>query len=168
MPFESKRLGVQLQCYSDSRVGLQMAPKTIWQTIYVKPTGCATPTIQLCPNHSRPWCFKVGSPCLFDSCGPDSPIVVCPAASEPCFGSPVEDTPATPWALPQDPIPIEPDPEDPEAVLLRPEHLPRLRGQLQLELAQIEEIAQGKGEIESQLEELDSVEKELKKRSGER
>jgi chaperonin cofactor prefoldin len=35
-----------------------------------------------------------------------------------------------------------------------------------MELAQIDEIAHRKGEIESQLKELDSAEKELKKRSG--
>jgi hypothetical protein len=102
------------------------------------------PTIPLCPDHS---CLRFGSACLFGSCGPDSTIVNCPPASE-------------------DRIPIEVDPEDPEVVLLRPEHLPRLRGQLQMELAQIDEIAHRKGEIESQLEELDSAEKELKKRSG--
>jgi hypothetical protein len=142
MPFESRRLRLQMHCFEDTM-------------------------IRLCPNHSKPLCFKVGSPCLFNSCGPHSPVVVCPGvATDDCFPSPVIDDPRTPWRIPQDPIPIEPDPEDPDVVLLRPEHLPRLRGRLQLELAQIDEIAHRKGEIEGQLEELESAEKELKKRAG--
>jgi hypothetical protein len=85
-------------------------------------------------------CFLHNSFCLFDSCGPDSRIF----------------------------IEIQRDPEEPKVVLLRPEHLPRLRAQLQMELAQIDELALRKGEIKSQLEDLDSAEQELKKQAGER
>jgi hypothetical protein len=85
-------------------------------------------------------CFLHNSFCLFNSCGPDSRIF----------------------------IEFELDPKEPEVVLLRPEHLPRLRAQLQMELAQIDEIALRKGEIKSQLEDLDSAEEELKKQAGER
>ncbi len=141
MPFDSRRLRVQLGCQGTEP----------WPTLHF----CAN-------NHS---CFRFGSPC-----GWRSPYILCRLGSdEPCWASPEIDTPltpVTPRVFPQDRVPIERDPEDPEVVLLRPEHLPRLRGQLQMELAQIDEIAHRKGEIESQLEELDSAEKELKKRSG--
>jgi hypothetical protein len=148
---------VQLQCPTGTGVQLHVLPKTIRETICVEPT----PTIGFCAkNHT---CFQFGS-CALGTCGHRSPILVCPPASEPCFGSPVVNTPETPW----DRIPIEFDPEEPDVMLLRPEHLPRLRGQLQMELAQIDEVAQRKADIESQLEELDSAEKELKKRSGKR
>jgi hypothetical protein len=160
MGFESKRLRVQLHCPASSAVQVQVLPKTIRETICLEPT----PTIHLCQIHHS--CFQFGSPCALGSCGHNSPILVCPQGSDPCFGSPVIDTPVTPQVVPQDPLPIELDPEDPEVALLRPEHLPRLRGLLQMELAQIEEIAERKAEIESRLEELDSAEKELKKRSG--
>lgn len=83
-------------------------------------------------------CFLHNTFCLFDSCGPESRIF----------------------------IEIEHHPEEPEVMLLRPEHLPRLRAQLQMELAQIDEVAMRKGEIESQLADLDSAEEELDKRAG--
>jgi hypothetical protein len=62
-------------------------------------------------------------------------------------------------------IVIDPDPKDPETVLLKPEDLGRFRRQLQAELEQIEALEQRKGEVEGQLKELDSAEKALKKRS---
>jgi hypothetical protein len=139
MPFESRRLGVQVQCVEQSNVVIQRPrTDTLWPTIFIKGPAHGPGTIKFCPNHS---CFWSAPPCIFDTGPPDD---VCPGGS----------------------IPAELDPEDPDVVLLRPEHLPRLRGQLHMELAQIDEAAQRKGEIESRLEELDAAEKELKKRTG--
>ncbi|HEX5591741.1 MAG TPA: hypothetical protein VFX35_00160 [Solirubrobacterales bacterium] len=138
MPFESRRLGVQLQCVEQSNFVVRRPQQTLWETILVKEPAQGPWTIKPCPNHS---CFWITPPCFLDSEPPDD---ICPGGS----------------------IPGELDPEDPDVVLLRPEHLPRLRGHLQMKLAQIDEIAQRKGEIESRLEELDAAEKELKKRTG--
>jgi hypothetical protein len=93
MPFDSRRLRLQVWCGAT--------------TVH----HCMTPTVRPCPNHS---CFQFGSPCYFGSCGMESPVVVCPPASDPCFGSPVIDAPETPWAIPQDPIAMERDPENPD------------------------------------------------------
>jgi hypothetical protein len=146
MPFHSRRLRMQLRCHEAT-------------------IQCAELTIHRCPGHS---CFRFGTVCPFDSCDPGSPIVGCPEGVSNCGPSPFVHTPETPWVRTRDQIVFERDPENPDAVLLRPEHLPRLRGQLQVELAQIDEMTMRKGEIEGQLEELESAEKELKKRSGER
>jgi hypothetical protein len=140
MPFQSRRLGVQLQCVEQSNVVVRQRPDTLPLTIFVKGHARGPWTIRFCPNHS---CLWITPPCIFDTGPPDD---VCPGGS----------------------IPGELDPEDPGVVLLRPEHLPRLRGRLHAELAEIDEIARRKGEIESRLEELDAAEKELKRRSGSR
>ena len=130
MPFEAKRLRVQLPCSGDSLV--ELAPQG-GVTVYVSPhlyPYCYTPTII-----PRPWWIT------------HLTIPVCPGWS--C------------GAVPS--IPGEVQPEDPFTVHLPPEQLPHLRRQLELELVQIEEIALRKGDIESQLEELDAVEKKLEK-----
>ncbi|HEX5591742.1 MAG TPA: hypothetical protein VFX35_00165 [Solirubrobacterales bacterium] len=62
-------------------------------------------------------------------------------------------------------IVVDPDPENPDTVLLRPEDLGRFRRHLEAELERIEQLEQRRGEIEGQLEELASAEKALKKRS---
>jgi hypothetical protein len=129
---------MQIECVEQTNFVVRRPSDTLWPTIFVKGPAHGPLTIKDCPNHS---CFWITPPCVFDSGPLDDP---CPGGS----------------------IPAEFDPEDPGVLLLRPEHLPRLRGQLQLELARIDEIAMRKGEIESQIEELDSAEKELKKRTG--
>jgi hypothetical protein len=50
---------------------------------------------------------------------------------------------------------------DPIEVELHPDQLPQFRRQLEFELAAIDEVASRKGEIESQLEKLGAVEREL-------
>jgi hypothetical protein len=164
MPFESRRLRVQLQCYSDSQVGLHLIPKTT-VTLLTKQPACYSPTIEPCLHQTPPWCYQAGS-CIYHSCGLPSPVVICPPGSDPCGpGSPVVETPGTPRVLPGDQIQVELDPTDPEVVLLRPEHLPRLRGELQAELGRIEEIAQRRDEIEAQLAEVDSAEEKFREQA---
>jgi hypothetical protein len=140
MPFESRRLCLKIECIEQTRDVLEQPSNDTLDDLgrlLREKKRRALLTIEHCPNHS---CFLPTRLCLNDSRWPDT----CPGGS----------------------IPAEVDPEEPDIVLLRPEHLPRLRGQLHLELAQIDEAAHRKDEIESQLEELDAAEKELKKRTG--
>jgi hypothetical protein len=62
-------------------------------------------------------------------------------------------------------IPIELHPDDPETVLIHPDHLPQLRRQLETELDRISALEDRKTEVQGQLKDLDAAEKELKKRA---
>jgi len=62
-------------------------------------------------------------------------------------------------------IPVEPFPEEPDTVLVHPNHLPQLRRQLEIEIEQISALEERKTEVEGQLKDLDVAEKELKKQA---
>jgi hypothetical protein len=187
MAFESKRLRVQLPCKkAGTLVEKEVDPEAarirnpecmiFGSRRFPPPINCGFPSPQPCV-----FCTWVSPHCRFF----DSPIPNCReefhtagcAASEALCRNHVTcgitDACATgtqacgpPTLDPgTDPIVVDPDPEDPGAVLLRPEDLGRFRRQLQAELEGIEALEERRGEIEGQLKELASAEKALKKRS---
>ncbi len=182
MAFESKRLRVQLPCKKagtlvekepepEARLGGRVPDPecAIFASCRFRtPVNCGFPSPQGCV-----FCTWDSPACrFFDSPFPDCPGHVtieaachvtcgvteaCRGGTEVC-GAPTRD-PGT------DPIIIDPDPEDPGTVLLRPEDLGRFRRHLETELERIEAFEGRRGEIEGQLKELASAEKALKKRS---
>ncbi len=93
----------------------------------------------------------------------------CPQGSVVCRGGgtdPWETINCTPSELePIERIPFEPFAEDPETVLVHPDHLPQLRRHLETELERISALEARKAEVEGQLKDLDVAEKELKKQA---
>lgn len=195
MAFESKRLRVQLPCKKAGTLvekatdpGATRIP-TPECAIYAScrfdsPIGCHRFVSPRTCAFGTPECFRFQTPqCrYYDSpvCNPYQTEVGCGRTELPCRGyvtfdcGPVTEgcTIVTQGCGPGswvDPTPelivVEPDPEDPDTVLLRPEDLGRFRRQLQAELERIEALEQRRGEVEGQLKELDSAEKALKKRS---
>ena len=167
MSFKSKRLRVQIPCVDESKV--EVPTRTIgtcrnFQSL--PPTFCYFPSEVQCPYNSHPLtcvahrtdCFNI-TQCDFvtrncfagtrPGCQPET-RVVCPGGSE-FRGDPREL------------IEVEPDPENPGAVLIRPEDLPALREHLQAEL---EDAAQLQEDVRGQLEELDSIESKLGDEQG--
>jgi len=158
MPFEARRLRVQLPCAGSA--SLVEAPDRVMhylpRTVYRSPVG-----VVVCPPLSiQKLCFQAGSdPCNFHTCeGPS--IVPCPTWLSCGVLSPFKDRP---WER----IDIDPDPNDQDAVLLHPDDLPRFRQVLEKDLEQIEVISRRQGEIEDQLGELDAAEQALAKRTSE-
>ncbi len=127
MPFESKRLRVQVPCrVADSMVMLSPHGWTDYVATHLHP-HCYTPTIRECPGHGHT---------ILD--------LLCPGGS--CTA------PSIPGRVgPQDPIELHPD------------QLPQFRRLLEFEQAAIAEVASRKGDIESQLEQLEAIEQELGK-----
>jgi hypothetical protein len=195
MAFESKRLRVQLPCKKAGTLvekeadveaaGIPNPECTIYASCrFDSPIGCQPFLSPRTCAFGTPECFGFRTPFCrnFDSpgCYPYQTEVGCGRTEIACRGfvtfdcGPVTDGclavtrgcgPGT-WRDPfTELIVVEPDPEDPGTVLLRPEDLARFRSQLQAELEQIEALEQRKGEVEGQLKELDSAEKALKKRS---
>ena len=174
MSFEAKRLRVQLPCQEAGslveaaqvtggvcRFGTQVAPTACvgqsqvycaeWSGPCVWDTGpCFAGTRPPCVNYRSGWCPGFASPpwCEFgtDTCGPASPRVV---------------------MNPTELIEIEHDAENPGTVLLHPDQLPQFRAQLELEMKQIDALAERKEQIAGQIEEVDAAQQELEKRGGE-
>ena len=109
-------------------------------------------------NFNSPVCNEFASP--FD-CGPGNTQMCRGGGTHP--GEITETCGATPAERTD--IPVERFSDDPETVLINPEHLPVLRNQLEVELEQIAGLEERKAVVEGQLKELDSVEKELKKKT---
>jgi hypothetical protein len=174
MAFESKRLRVQLPCKkAGTLVEKEAEPEAarmrnpecmiFGSRRFRPPINCGFPSPQGCV-----FCTWVSPECQLNSAcegGFQTPNCIdsflvprhCLAGTQDCGGPTVD--PGT------EPIVVDPDPENPDTVLLRPEDLGRFRRQLEAELERIEALEQRRGEIEGQLKEVDSAEKALKKRS---
>lgn len=179
MAFESKRLRVQLPCQQagtlvekepeqaerhDWRIP---GPDCVFFASHRRPVFCGFPSPRPCSfcTWESPACRFFDSPApqcpefvTIERVCPDFVTVTCNLGTQVCGGVSEPDI---------GPIMGDPDPENPDSVLLRPEHLGHVRRHLQAKLDQIEALEQRKGEIEGQLEELDSAEQELKKRTAE-
>jgi hypothetical protein len=187
MAFDSKRLRVQLPCQKTGTLVEKEEEEPIAQhdwripdpecaivgsCHFRTPIACGFPSPQGCV-----FCTWDSPACrFFDSPAPQCPNFVtiervcpdfrtcgvtdaCRVGTEICGGPTLD--PGTGRII------GDPDPENPDTLLLRPEHLGHFRRQLQAKLEQIEALEQRKGEIEGQIEELDSAEQELKKRAEE-
>jgi hypothetical protein len=187
MAFESKRLRVQLPCKkAGTLVEKEAEPEAarIECPRFVSPHAVDAIPLPMCTNFPTLDC-RFDSPCgivtkvdcgrtevacrITDVCGRTEVRCWGPAT----FNCGITDACATGTqvcgAPTFDPDPerivVDPDPESPDTVLLRPEDLGRFRRQLQAELERIEALEERRGEIEGQLKELESAEKALKKRS---
>jgi hypothetical protein len=183
MAFESKRLRVQLPCKKagtlvekepdpEARLGGRIPDPecAIFASCRFRtPVNCGFPSPQGCVfcTWESPACRYFESPvpgcpngitlekvCAVVTCGVTD---ACHFGTEVC-GAPTRDPGGQP-------IVVDPDPENPDTLLLRPEDLGRFRRHLQAELERIEALEERRGEIEGQLKELASAEKALKKRS---
>jgi hypothetical protein len=172
MAFDSKRLRVQLPC---KKAGTLVEKEPEPEAARMRPLECRIfgsrrirPPINCgFPSPQCAFCTWDSPNCLLGSAceGFRTPNCIdsflvprhCLAGTQDCGGPTID--PGT------EPIVVDPDPEDPDTVLLRPEDLGRFRRQLEAELERIESLEQRRGEIEGQLKELDSAEKTLKKQS---
>jgi len=123
--------------------------------------GFPSPT---CFEFASPPCHRfVSEPCNgFETVCPEGSVMCRGGGTEPwetrtCTPSPIERTIFE--------IPIELNAEEPDTVLVHPDHLPQLRRQLEGELDRISALETRKTEVEGQLKDLDSAEKELKKKA---
>jgi hypothetical protein len=172
MAFESKRLRVQLPC---KKAGTLVEKEAEPEAARMRPLECMIfgsrpfhrPINCGFPSPQCVFCTWVSPECQFNSAceGFRTPDCIdsfrvprhCPIGTRDCGGPTID--PGT------EPIVVDPDPENPDTVLLRPEDLGRFRRQLQDELDRIESLEERRGQIEGQLKELDSAEKALKKQS---
>lgn len=179
MAFESKRLRVQLPCSSAGSLVERPVPEPICPTFrspgpdpfcrfptkycfrFTNPCGIVSPdpcryfgSPDPCLNSPNPcWNNVTEIPCGFPSpdigtCGQISPV--CIASPDPTIFN-ITDR-------------ILPDPEEEGAVLIRPEDLPIVKQQLEVELSQIAALRERGEQLESQLEEIRSAEQELEGR----